>query len=307
MTGIMIDASAIADFLSLDLYGEDLKVNKPSDLNSSECGALKFAGIVSDKYVKIINSNPDSFVIALDGYEGLLSTTHVLSKNPRLDFCKVLQHFFPIVYPAKIEGSAIVNPDAVLGKNIYIGHNVVIEEAVIIGDNSVVLHNVIIGKGVRIGKNCLIKSGSVIGQKGFGFERDHDGCPIPFNHYGSVTIGDHVEIGALSTIACGVLSDTIIEDMVKIDDHVFIAHNTRVGKGSFIIACAEISGSVSIGENVWIGPNASVIDKCAIGNNALIGIGAVVTRPVGEGIVSAGNPARKLRMKECDVGPEHKT
>ena len=88
----------------------------------------------------------------------------------------------------------------------------------------------------------------MIGQRGFGFEREIDGKPVSFPHFGSVVIGDYVEIGALNTVVAGALSDTIIGDFVKTDDHVHIAHNVSIGDKTFITACSEISGSVSIGQ-----------------------------------------------------------
>ena len=45
--------------------------------------------------------------------------------------------------------------------------------------------------GTVIGANCLIKSGSVIGEKGFGFQRDGDDI-LEFIHYGKVVIGNNV-------------------------------------------------------------------------------------------------------------------
>ena len=62
-----------------------------------------------------------------------------------------------------------------------------------------------------------------------------------------------------------------------------------------ITACAEISVSVSIGNNVWLGPNSSIIDNISIADNSFIGIGAVVTKSISEPGVYAGNPAKKLR------------
>jgi acetyltransferase-like isoleucine patch superfamily enzyme len=93
----------------------------------------------------------------------------------------------------------------------------------------------------------------------------------------------------------GVLSNTVINDYVKTDDHVHIAHNVEVNWGCFITACSEISGSVRIGEQSWLGPNCSVIDKVTIGAKAFIGIGAVVTKDVSSSVVLAGNPGKIVR------------
>jgi len=53
-----------------------------------------------------------------------------------------------------------------------------------------------------------------------------------------------------------------------------------------------IGGSTVIGENCWVAPSASVINKGQIADNATVGMGAVITKPVEKGATVAGNPAR---------------
>lgn len=152
-----------------------------------------------------------------------------------------------------------------------------------------------IGAETIIGDDCIIKSGAVIGQDGFGFERDESDLPFRIKHLGKVIIGNNVEVGSGTTVCKGTLNDTIINDYVKIDDHVHIAHNVIIKKGAMIIACAEISGGVVINENAWIGPNASIIQKLVIGKKSIVGIGANVIKSVADFTVVAGNPAKKIR------------
>jgi UDP-3-O-[3-hydroxymyristoyl] glucosamine N-acyltransferase len=287
-----------ADFLGLTLHGGVVNIARVAGLSENCEAALKFVSVFQGRYLEQLNKNPNNFVIAHTDYAGYLSLPHVLSSNPRLDFCRLSGRFFPNMRSAGIEPSASFGINVIIGADTYIGHNVVIEDGVQIGDGSKILHNVVISEGCQIGSNCLIKSGTVIGQRGFGFERDVNGIPIEFPHYGKVVIGDYVEIGALNTIVAGALSDTVIEDHVKTDDHVHIAHNVRIRWGAFITACAEISGSVDIGEQAWVGPNCSVIDKASIGAKSFVGIGAVITKSVPENVVVAGNPGKVLRAIE---------
>ena len=147
-------------------------------------------------------------------------------------------------------------------------------------EHTIIANNVIISDNVRIGKSCYIKSNTVIGEDGFGFDFEEDGTPFRIPHIGSVYIGNNVEIGAQNTIARGTLDNTIIEDNVKTDDQVHIAHNCKIGKNTLITACVEISGSVEIGANCWIGPNSSIIQKIKIEDNVTIGIGTIVIKDV---------------------------
>jgi maltose O-acetyltransferase len=56
---------------------------------------------------------------------------------------------------------------------------------------------------------------------------------------------------------------------------------------------AEFGRPVSIGQNVWIGGGAIILPGLTIGDDAVVGAGAVVTRDVPEGVTVLGNPARQ--------------
>lgn len=57
----------------------------------------------------------------------------------------------------------------------------------------------------------------------------------------------------------------------------------------------ECGKPVKIGCNVWIGGGAIILPGVTIGDDAIIGAGAVVTRDVADGVTVAGNPARPVR------------
>jgi UDP-3-O-[3-hydroxymyristoyl] glucosamine N-acyltransferase LpxD len=296
----MISSETCAEFLDKKLMGDNILIRRVASLSAKCFGALKFVTVFKKSCLDSLNLEVGNFVVAHADYKNKLTIPHIISACPRLDFCKLANKYFPTNPVSKIEESANIASNVEVGDNTYVGYNTVIENGVKIGSNSHILHNVVISENCEIGSHCFIKSGTVIGQRGFGFERDADGVPVSFPHYGSVKIGNHVEIGALNTIVAGGLSDTIIESHVKTDDHVHIAHNVRIGWGTFIAACAEISGSVCIGEKAWIGPNSAVIDKSSIGNKSFIGIGAVITKSVSDSVVVAGNPGRVLKKIKDD-------
>lgn len=211
------------------------------------------------------------------------------STRARLDFAKaltVLERLSGFVWSDR---EPEIHPTARLGRNVVLGRGVRI------GAGSVIYHNVVIGDEVVIGERCVVKSGAIIGEEGFGFERDGDGKAVRLPHLGTVRLEDDVEIGSLNTVCRGTLADTVLRRGCKTDDHVHIAHNVEVGEGALLTACAEISGGVKIGRRVWLGPNVSIMNQIAIGDDAFLGLGAVVTKSVPEKTVVAGNPARILR------------
>jgi len=150
---------------------------------------------------------------------------------------------------------------------------------------------------VELGKNVRIGPYAVIGAPGFGFVRKPDGDWLRFPQLGKVIICDNVEIGAQTTIDRGALSDTVIGRDVKINESVHIAHNVQIGEHTVITANVNISGSSKIGANVWIAPGAILRDHSVVGDNALVGMGSVVTKPIPANEIWCGNPARKLSDK----------
>lgn len=208
---------------------------------------------------------------------------------PRLVFIQALELLDKMVGFKQIQSEPDIDKSVKLGPNVVIGRNVKI------GQNTIIEPNVVILDNTSIGSHCLIRANSTIASDGFGYERLADGTPVKFIHLGGVVIGDNVEIGANTCIARGTLGDTIIENNVKIDNLVHVAHNCIIKNGAYIIACAELSGGVVVGENAWIAPNASIKQQLKIGREATVGLSAVVTKDVAEGDVVAGSPARSLR------------
>lgn len=294
---IKLPSNEIAEFLGLPHFGCTISVTSPANIAASTPASFKFATGFSQERVELLNKNSSSYALVHADFKGKLTIPHSISLNPRLDFCQVLNNFFRKESMSGIEKSARMGKDVIMGSNVYIGVNTVVGDNVVIGDNTVISHNVIISDETEIGSNCFIKSGTVIGQKGFGFARDLNGTPVEFVHYGHVKIGDRVEIGALNTIARGVLDDTIIENDVKTDDHVHIAHNVCVGPKTLIAAGAVIGGSANIKSQTWLGLNATMIDGKEIGDFVTVGMGAAVIRSVESNTTVVGNPARPITRK----------
>jgi UDP-3-O-[3-hydroxymyristoyl] glucosamine N-acyltransferase len=94
-----------------------------------------------------------------------------------------------------------------------------------------------------------VHPGTVIGADGFGFAREPEGW-LKVPQLGSVVIGDDVEIGALTTIDRGAIEDTVVEEGVKLDNNIQVAHNVRIGAHTIIAACVGISGARSSASGV---------------------------------------------------------
>jgi UDP-3-O-[3-hydroxymyristoyl] glucosamine N-acyltransferase len=98
-----------------------------------------------------------------------------------------------------------------------------------------------------VGNHVTIHAGVAIGQDGFGFAMGKAGhLKVP--QIGRVIVQDGVEIGANTTIDRGALEDTVIEEGVKLDNLIMIAHNVRIGAHSALAAAVAIAGSSVVGK-----------------------------------------------------------
>ncbi|MCY1657977.1 hypothetical protein OVA21_12365 [Dietzia sp. SL131] len=211
--------------------------------------------------------------------------------NPRLAFGRVVEKLFvPTVEPYRSPTSVV--DGAEIGTGSYIGHGVIVEAGAVVGTGVVIGHNSVIYGNVEIGNNSVIGCNTTIGGVGFGLERDADGVPIRIPHVGGVRIGNNVEIGSNCSIARGTITDTVLEDHVKLDDQVFVAHNAVIGEGTFLIAGSITSGSVAIGRRSWLSPGAVVTNGVTLGDDVLVGLGAVVVSDIPDRSLAVGLPAK---------------
>ncbi|GGI56291.1 UDP-3-O-(3-hydroxymyristoyl)glucosamine N-acyltransferase [Winogradskyella haliclonae] len=256
--------------------------------------ALSWCG---DKNSHLLNDiNTDSLVIVSNKNDNVSKLkNYLVVENPRRAFQEVLTMFFSRERTPSVSKSAFLADNVKVGKNVFIGHNVVIEENCIIGDNTTILHNTTILSDTIIGSGVTIGSNNTIGGIGFGYEKNASGDFELIPHIGNVIIKNNVDIGNNTCIDRAVLGSTVLEENVKIDNLVHIAHGVVVGRNSVVIANAMVAGSVKIGEDSWIAPSSSILNKKEIGSNALVGMGAVVTKSVEDNTIVAGNPSRFIR------------
>lgn len=287
-------SSIIAKFLNKEIIGEEIFVNGFSSLTNIVEGTVVFAKKYSKEYVTILNSAQHVLAIVCEGYEEI-STPHIISNNPRLDFIRVVRRFFSQnEIPMGIHPCAIVEKDAKIDNSVSIGAHCYIGPEVSIASGCVIMPNVSIYGRVTIGRNCYIEPGCVIGGHGFGFEYDEEGVPLQFPHTGEVIIGDNVYLGSNVTIDRATIDATIIEDNVKIDNLSHVAHNCIIRANTLVTAGVMFCGGVKVGKNSWIAPNSSIHQQTKIGENCTIGMGAVVLTNVKDGRTVFGNPAMKV-------------
>lgn len=274
------------------------------------------------------------FGVNIDGF------TTIEVERPRLAMMKLITLFYEA--PEMNDGihpTAVVHPEAQLGKNVALGANVVVAKGAQIGDNTKIMANSYIGNKAVIGQDCLFHPGVNIGDRvkvgnsvilhhgvslgadGFSFvtenpnnieqarkegkivDSEAEHVIFKINSIGSVVIGNNVEIGANTTIDRGTIENTVIGDNTKIDDLVMIGHNCKVGSGCMIVSQVGIAGSCEIGDRVVLAGQAGLADHIKIGNDSIVAAKAGVTKSFPEKSIVVGAPAvpRKEFIKQLKV------
>jgi UDP-3-O-[3-hydroxymyristoyl] glucosamine N-acyltransferase len=246
----------------------------------------------------------------------------LVAKDPHLAYARIAsafddsRNFRPGVDPTAAVAAGVKIPatshvgacsaiagGAVIGANVYIGAGCVIGADARIGDGSRLDGRVYVGDRVRVGKRARLGPGAVVGGRGFGLARGPGGWEeVP--QLGSVVLGDDVEVGANSTIDRGAIGDTVIEDGVKLDNLIQIAHNVRVGAHTVMAAMSGIAGSARVGARCMIGGCTCINGHIEVADDVVIlGFSAVI-----KGIPEKGQyggipcvPARQWRRRTARV------
>ena len=292
-----VSARTIAEFLEAELRGPDVVIAGLAPLSEAGAAQLTFAmdpAKAADLLETALRGGAVALIPTAEAGE-LPAGTVIAVDNPRGAFARTVDEFFAPKPERGIHPTAIVHETAVVHPSAHVGPYSVLAEDVVVEEGVEIRAHVVLHRGVHVGAHTLIKSHAVVGEEGFGIDTDAEGNNLRVPHVGSVRLGRHVEVGNFTTVCSGTIAPTTVGDFTKVDDHVHIAHNCRIGRNVIITACAELSGSVVVEDYAWVGPNASVLQGKTLGERSLLGIGAVAVHSVPANEVRAGNPARRIR------------
>ena len=287
----------LSKLLETSLIGDgNAIVDNLKTIQDANESSLSF--VANQKYSKYLSSSKAlAFIVHPNTIDGIDEGNYLVTDDPYLAFAKASSLFSSNLIKQNIGSvhpTATVFPETSLGKNVVIGPNVYIGPNCSIGDFSSIRANSSLVSDVQVGSNTHVHNGAVLGSDGFGYAPSKDGY-IKIEQLGSLIIGSDVEIGAGCTIDRGALGDTHINDGVKLDNQVHIAHNVELGSHSAIAACCAIAGSTVIGKNFKMGGLSGVLGHLNIADNVTVGAHTLITKSIKEsgeyiGIMPAQKP-----------------
>jgi UDP-3-O-[3-hydroxymyristoyl] glucosamine N-acyltransferase len=301
----------LADEFSCRLHGDpDRIISRVGTLGAAGPDAITFLANAVYR-AQLATTRAGAVILAEKDREGC-PTACLVHDRPYATYARIAAFLHPAPLPkAGVHPSAVIAPtarvaaSAEVGAGAVIGAGCTIGESAVVGPGSVLGADVSIGvgtrlvarvtvlDGVRIGARGIVHAGAVIGADGFGFAPDTGGW-VKIPQLGGVVIGDDVEIGANTTIDRGTIEDTVIEDGVKLDNLVQIAHNVRVGAHTVMAAMSGAAGSTKIGKRCMIGGGVVMINSIEICDDAVFTFRSAVLKSVDEpGTYSGTLPAEQ--------------
>lgn len=310
LTDSTVRLGELAEVLGLELHG-DAQASISGVATLSQAGPNQASFLANPAYRADLRSSRAGVVVVRAEALRDCPGNALISANPYADWARLIALLMPCPQrPAGIHPSAVIAEDAQIaasasigplssiaagvqiGERVVIGAGCVIDEGVQIGEDSLLVAKVYIGAQACLGMRVTCHPGVVIGADGFGLAMDSGHwCKVP--QIGSVRIGDDCEIGANTTIDRGALDDTVLEEDVRIDNQVQIAHNVRIGAHTAIAGCVGIAGSTRIGRYCMIAGASGIGGHLDICDSVIITAMSTVLDSIDQpGEYGSGIPAR---------------
>jgi UDP-3-O-[3-hydroxymyristoyl] glucosamine N-acyltransferase len=297
-----------------ELRGDpETRIERVATLGNADPGSLAF--LANPRYRTQLAHTRASAVVLNQAAAEECRTAMLVSQNPYATYARIASILHPPVPPdpgvhpsavvasgaridpsAQIGAFAAVGPDASVGARSIVGPHCVLGAGVVVADDVRVVARVALGERVQIGARSVLHPGAVIGADGFGFAPE-GGRWLKVPQLGSVRVGDDVEIGANTTIDCGAIEDTVIEEGVKLDNLIQIGHNVRIGAHTAIAGCTGVSGSTTIGRRCMIGGMVAIAGHISIADDVVITGSSTVSHSITTpGVYSSTLPIEEARI-----------
>lgn len=312
----------IAARLKLPLEGDpDLEVRGLAGLEDARADELSF--VTGPRYRRAFERSSAAAFLLPPDFDAL-GRPCLRSRAPYADFARAVDLLIPGP-PAPAPGihpTAVISPDAQIGKDVSIGPYVVVAPRAQVGDRTVLHPHVVLYADARVGSDCVlhagvcvresvrlgdrivVENGAVLGSEGFGYAFREDGVRIRIPHRCSVEVGDDTDIGANTTIDASHpgqprygqdVTRTWVGRGVKIDNLVQIGHGCAIGDQSTLCAQVGLAGGTELGRGVMFGGQSASAGHLRIGDGAMVGARTAVSGDLEPGAQVLGTPHMERR------------
>jgi UDP-3-O-[3-hydroxymyristoyl] glucosamine N-acyltransferase len=290
-----------------DLHGPaSFTVQRPAPSGSDDPTGIGFAK--NDKYLATAEA---SNIGALFLAPGLSSKKpSIVVKNPQACFGALLSFSHrPLPLASGIHPTAVIDETASVDPSAFVGAFSVVErgarilakarvfahcyvgEGCVLGEGATLFPHAVLYQDVHIGARSIVHSGAILGADGFGYVWDGK-QRVKVHQIGSVEVGEDVEIGALTAVDRATAGATVLEDGVKLDNFVQVAHNVRIGEHTVIAAFGGISGSSRLGARNTLAGKVDIVDHVSTADDVTLGGRTAVATNIKEPGVYLGAPAQ---------------
>jgi len=300
-----IKLGELAAQFDCELVGDpDITIDNVAGLHNAGAGSLSF--LSNAKFRKQLAATSAAAVVLRMEDAADSPTASLISDNPYADYAKMAAVIHPppryapgVAASAVIAATAEISPSAHIAANVSIGDRSTIGDNVYVGPGSVIgpdctvaddcrlIANVTLVRDVTLGMRGILHPGAVIGSDGFGNAMTPEGW-VKVPQLGGVRIGNDVEIGANTTVDCGAIEDTVIEDGVRIDNLCHIGHNVHIGAHTAVAGMSGISGSAVIGKRCMLAGQSGIVGHIRICDDVVVGGKAVISKDITEPGVYSG-------------------
>ncbi len=306
-----ITAEEIAQLVNGEVIGDpQVSVHAPAGLEHAQKGDISF--LSNMKYEPFVYSTKASVLLVDKEYSPqrpirptLIKVDNVYESVAYLlgQFEATTEEYTGIAQLASVSTSsqihdqvsiddfAVVKEEVIIGEGTHIHSHVFVGRGVVIGKRCAIYPGAKIYRDCRIGDDVIIHANAVIGADGFGFSKGDGNQYAKIPQIGNVIIGDHVEIGANTTVDRATMGSTRIHSGVKLDNLIQVGHNVVIGENTVIAAQTAIAGSTEIGKNCLIGGQVAIVGHIKVADGTQIQGKSGVTKASKEGQKLFGVPA----------------
>lgn len=188
--------------------------------------------------------------------------------------------------PTQVHSTALVDPDAELGRGVAVGPYAIVGPGVVVGDGTTIGPHVLIERDTRVGRDCQLYKGAVLGSD-----------PQDLKYAGErsvLEVGDRTVVREYATLNRGTAASgrTVVGSDCLLMAYSHVAHDCVIGNHVILSNAVNMAGHVVIEDWAVVGGLTGIHQFVRIGAHAFIGGASRITQDVAPYVRVSGSPPR---------------